>query len=360
MLASFRTRAALAAAVLSLAACGQETALPTTLDPAEVTADVEVTQAAFENAQTSALSDLGFAIDDALVSFGGLPASMASIVAAGPTTPSDKRSAGRMLDRVEAFSATEPMSAIPAAVLGQTLVWNLVSLSYELSDPAISGAPANGVRFRLYQTDAVTGLPADPLVVLGYADLSREGTSNNPAARLAVYTTAGIKLLEYVAIVGGTPSVPNFRVDGTAGVGPNFATFSLTVGVNLTNGTVTAVWSTAVPARSISTRTTLGIGQSSFTLTGVIQRGLSKVELAGTLDYQTGGQVTVKVGNRVFATMTVSAAGESSGFVNAAGNPLTPEEAATLAAIFDWFDDTWDWYEALLDPVYTVLDVPLS
>lgn len=355
---SLRSRAALAAALFALAACGEETPLPTNLETAAVTEDVELSQAAFENQQTEALSELGYAIDNALISFGGLPTSMASIVAAGPTRLPDRRSAGRILDRVNAEPTVERMSVIPAAVLGKTLVWNLANEEYEVSD--LLGAPANGVRFRLYAIDPETSLPADPLVYVGYADLTREGTQASPAARLAVSSAAGVKLLEYVATVGGTTNVPTFRVDGTAGLGPNAATFSLAVGVNVLNSTVTAVWRTAIPARGLTSRTTLGIGQNSFTINGVMQRGLSKVEIVGTLNFTTGGQVTVKVGNRTFATMTINTLGEPSAFVNADGEPLTPEQEATLEAIFDWFDSTWNWYGALLDPIYTVLDVPLD
>jgi hypothetical protein len=358
MMASFRSRSLLAAALVALAACGEETALPTTLETAAVTEDVELTQAAFENTQTDALADLGYAMDNALLDFGGLPTSMASIVAAGPNRASDPRSARRLLARAEELSGAEPVSAIPVALLGRTLVWNSTTQQYVLSD--IIGAPENAVRFRLYQIDPLTELPASPLVFVGYADLSRSGTVNNPIARLAVYSTNGTELLEYVATVGGTQQAPSFRVDGTAGVGPNAATFSLTVGVNLNNGTVTAVWRTAVPSRGLTSRTTLGIGQNGFTLNGVMQRGLSKVEVVGTLTFNAGGEVTVKVGNRTFATMTISAAGVPSGFTDADGAPLTPEQAQVLALIFAWFDSTWKWYAALLDPVYTVLDVPLG
>lgn len=358
MLGSFRSRAALAAAFFSLAACGQETTLPTTFETAEVNADVELTQAAFENAQTTSLGALGYEMDNALLQFGGLPTSLASIVAAGPARPADPRSARRLLDRVEAYTASEPMSAIPTALVGKTLVWNLSTQQYEIS--SFTGAPENGVRFRLYQINPATELPADPLVYIGYADLTREGTARSPAARLAVFNTGGTRLMLYTATVGGTAQVPSFRVDGSAGLGPNSATFSLVVGVNLNTGTVVAVWRTAIPARGLTTRTTLGIAPSSFTLNSVMQRGLSKIEVVGTMNYTSGGEVTVKVGNRTFATMTVNADGVPTAFTNADGQPLTPEQEETLEAIFSWFNRTWHWYGTLLDPVYTVLDVPLQ
>jgi hypothetical protein len=359
MLSSNRRRAALALALFSLAACGEETKLPTELDVAAVTEDIELTQAAFENQQTDALGELGFYIDNALVGFGGLPTSMASVVAAGPSKPSDPRSVQRMIERAEDVTGSGPMSSIPAAVLGKTLVWNTTTQQYELSNPAIAGAPANGVRFRLYQLDELSGLPAQPLVYVGYADISREGTVNAPAARLAVYTAAGTKVLEYLATVSGAQSVPSFRVEGTAGVGPNAATFSLTVGVNITNQTVTATWRTAIPARALTSRTTLGLSEETFTITGVMQRGLSKVEISGTLSYLSGGQLTVKVGNATFARITTDAEGNTT-VTNPSGGALTPEEEATLEAIFAWFSSTFDWYGALLNPIYTVLDVPLN
>lgn len=359
MLASLRSRAALAATVFALAACGEETKLPTTLDTAEFTENVDLVEAAFENPQTQSLSELGFAIDNALIDFGGLPTSMASVVAPGPVGVPDTRGAQAMLDRVEELTGTAPVDAIPVELLGRTMVWNSASMSYQLSEPAIAGAPATGVRFRLYQISEITGAPAEPLVYVGYVDITREGTVNAPAARLAVFTPTGTRLLEYVATVGGTSAVPSFRVEGSAGVGPNAATFSLTVGVNLTNSTVTAAWLTTIPARGLTSRTTLGIGQSTFTINGVMQRGLQKVEIAGTLNFVTGGQLTVRVGNATFARMVVDAEGGTT--VTAAnGDPLTPEEEATLDAIFAWFASSLDWYDALLLPIYTVLDVPLS
>lgn len=363
MLASFRSRAALAATLFTLAACGEETKLPTDLDTAAVTEDVELTQAAFENTQTEALTGLGFAIDNALIDFGGLPTSMASLVAAGPTRASDARAAARLLEYADEYTGGSA-SAIPAAVLGKTLVWDLATQSYELSDPAIAGAPANGVRFRLYAMDPELGVPADPLVYVGYVDLTREGTQSNPAARLAVYTAAQVKVFEYLASIGGTQQAPSFRVEGSAGIGPNAATFSLTVGVNVLNETVTAVWRTAIPSRSLTSRTTLAISFSessedfTFALNGVMQRGLSKVEIAGNLNFMAGGQLTVKVGNKVFARIVFDGM-DGTTVTNPEGGPLTPEEEAALEAIFAWFYSSLTWYTSLLDPVYTVLDVPL-
>lgn len=352
MMSSIRSRAVFAAALLTLAACGEETPLLTTLAPADVTADVEMSQAAFETPQTDALAELGDYMDIALDAAAGSPASirLSSIIAAGPN--------GSPALAVEsAENAAPPMANIAASLLGKTLVWDVATSRYVLSSPALTGAPANGVRFYLYQMDTTGTGPVEPLVQVGHADLSREGTESSPIARLVIRTTAGVKVFEYVVTKGGTAMLPSFRVDGTAGIGVNTVTFSLNVGVNLTNGTVTATWRTLVPSRNTATRTTLAVGEQNFTINGVLQRGLTKVQISGTLSKFEGGTVTVKVGDRLFATITTDG-GENVTVTGAEGAPLTEEEQEVLRQIFAWFDATREYYSALLIPIYTILGIP--
>ena len=350
MLASLRSRAVLALALVSLAACGDETKLPTTLDAPAALEDIELTQAAFETPQAMALVDLGYDIDLALTSAGGA-ATLAAVVAEGPVRVRAPRAS--ILEQVEQATST-PMAALPPSAVGKVFEWDFVDGRYEPT--ARTGAPANGVRFILYTVDSLTLEPADPLVEVGYADLTREGTDANPAARLVVKTTGGVTVFQYVATIGGTPSVPSFSVTGSAGTGPNAATFSLTVGVNVVQGTITATWRTAIPARGLTTRTTLGLGENTFSISGVMQRGLNKVSIAGTLNYLSGGQLTVKVGDATFARIVTDMEGGTT-ITNPEGQPLTPEEEAVLEMIFDWFQSSMSWTSGLLDPVYVVLGV---
>lgn len=353
MMGALRSRAVLAAALFALVACGQETPLPTTLEPVEMITDVDLSEAAFETEPTRALADLGVAIDDALVNLGGFASVLPAIVAEGPRASSPARA----LDGVT-FASGGPVNAIPLAVLGKTLVWDLLTESYVLSNPALPGAPASGVRFILYQINPTTGLPADPLVERGYVDLTREGTQANPAARLAAYTSAGVKVLEYLATVSlsSSGSVVNYRVEGVAGTGPNAATFTVTVGFNIVSRTPSATWRTVIAARGLTSRVTVNVGLNTYSLTGVLQRGLRKVEIGGTLNRTTGGQLTVKVGNKTFARIALNGAGETT-VTNPDGLPLTPEEEETLERIFRWFESALDWYETVLTPVYTVMDI---
>lgn len=351
MFATLRSRTLLVLAAFTLAACGEETALPTDLATAEATEDVEVTAAAFETGPTTSLVDLGLAIDDALLAVGAAP-TLSAVVAAGPTAPAPDRGVSEQVEQ----ASGGPLSALPAEVLGKTFEWDLVDARYEMTERA--GAPQNGVLFILYAIDDLTLEPADPLDEVGSVTIIQGGTDANPAASLTVRNEAGTTVLSYTATRTGTAAIPAFNVSGTAGTGPNVATFTLTVGVNLINQNVTAVWRTEVPARSLTTRTTLGINPTTnaITLTGVMQRGLRRVEIGGTFTTGLGGQLTVKVGKKTFARITVD--GESGlTITNPDGEPLTPEEEQTLERIFRWFESSLTWRNAIVDPLRTALGV---
>jgi hypothetical protein len=351
MFRSVRASTLLTLTVLALAACGDETELPTDLATAEATEDVELTSAAFETPATMSLVDLGVSIDDALILAGG-GATLSSVVAAGPMAAAPSRD---VLERVEQAAAS-PDAALPASVLGKTFEWDIVDDRYEQTDR--TGAPANGVTFILYTIDTLTLEPAEPLVEIGSVTIEQGGTDANPSATLTVRNLGGQSVFSYTATRGGTAAIPSYSISGSAGLGPNAATFSLTVGVNLISQNVTAVWRTEIPARSLTTRTTLGVNPNTgaVTLTGVMQRGLRRVEISGGFNSALGGQLTVKVGNRTFARIVMD--GESGVTItNPDGEPLTPEEEETLELIFRWFESSLTWYSALLDPVYTALGV---
>ena len=89
-------------------------------------------------------------------------------------------------------------AAIPAEFLGKTFIYS--GGSYVVS--AQTGAPANGVRFRLYAIDPVTLLPAVPLNQTGYVDLIDLSSGATSAAR--------------VIVVSGTTTYLDYRVSATA------------------------------------------------------------------------------------------------------------------------------------------------
>jgi hypothetical protein len=67
---------------------------------------------------------------------------------------------------------------LPLEVRGRTYAWD-GQLQRYVWDATAPGAPADGVRFRLYDADTVRQVPAAPLVDLGFADIADRSTALN-------------------------------------------------------------------------------------------------------------------------------------------------------------------------------------
>jgi hypothetical protein len=356
MLSTFRLRsaAALLAAALLVTACGEETPLPTTIDPVATQADIDAAEAALEVPEVESLAGLGYAIDDAMIAAGGgaavatLPA---QVIEEGPVPV---HSLDRFRARVIDMSGGETANTIPLLVLGKTFVWNPETDEYEI-DADLTGAPANGVRFRLYEVDEF-GLPVEPLVWVGYVDMSRTTEGNSTIGNVGLFTAAGVQVMDYTVTVTGTASVTTFSVDGFVGAGAGQLTFELTTGVSLTTGNVTLTWRTAIPSRGLSTRVQLAIGETSVTIGALMRSGLRKVEIGGTLSDASGGTLNVEVGDRLFAVITLDELGTGT-IEDENGAPLTAEDEAALWAIFEWFESAFLVPDILLAPLFTILDL---
>src|SRR5690606_23880081 len=107
-------------------------------------------------------------------------------------------------------------NAIPAGALGKTFTYDPESQQYTPS--AITGAPANGVRFQLYAVDPTDGMPVEPLVEVGHVDLTRSANANEANARVEVFqgTSTPTKVLDYSATVGGSATAPRITLEGFA------------------------------------------------------------------------------------------------------------------------------------------------
>ena len=147
-----------------------------------------------------------------------------------------------------------------------------------------------------------------------------------------------------------------YSVEGFAGAGVNQVTFSLSSGYSLVGNTLTIEWITDIASRNLRNTVRLGFGTSTVSFYGSLRRGVRKVEMAGTLNLEGSGVVTVKVGNKDFATISI--AGEVVTMVNADGQPLTAEERETLEQILGWFQGAFDAPYHLLYPILWVLDIP--
>ena len=257
----FRTITTLALTALVMSGCAETTALPTTLDPVEMQADVAAANAAFDTPATNSFSEMGYAMDNALASVGGF--AMALPMAAlrdGPTRPL-MESRDRIISMLDDPSTMA--SAIPLSALGKTFVWNVTTDVYESSSR--TGAPANGVRFVLYAYDYATFSFAEPLVEVGYAQFSRSLNT----ATVSVFLSNNTKVVEYTATLGGSALFPTFSIAGFAGTGANLTNFNLALGVSATTGNLTTTWRTEMPARGLSSRVALALSETGAGTIGV-------------------------------------------------------------------------------------------
>jgi hypothetical protein len=331
---------------ITLGACAESTSLPTTLDPVEMQGDVAAQQAAFDTPATNSFTEMGYEIDFALASLGGVAVNMPMQMLQDGAQPTILRNRDRILSVLDGETTTA--SAIPLSALGKTFVWNATTDEYEVS--ARTGAPANGVRFILYTYDLTTFSFAEPLVEVGYAELSRSGNT----ATAAVYN-GSTKVIEYSVTVGGTANFPTLSMTGFAGTGANLTNFNLAFGVSASSGNVTTTWRTDMPSRGLSTRVAMAIGETSFTFSAVIRRGVRKVEMTGSFNSSGASTLLVKVGDKLFARLTVDLEGGVS-LTNPDGGALSAEDEETLQRIFEWFESSMSAPDVLMAPMFTLLD----
>lgn len=346
-----RSGAALAATLFVLAACGEATDIPTTLEPVEMQEDIALTEAAFDSPAIESVTEIGPWINAALAASGGLAiAAPVARIASDPTP-----NLVRHRDAIAQMQSSVTAAAIPVTLLGKTFEWDLSIEAYAETERV--GAPADGVRFILYQLNEFL-LPADPLVERGYLDIVYTAGTGTREARLTVWSTAAVKLLEYTVTAVDIGENVAYSLEGFAGAGVNQVTFSLSSGYSLVGNNLTIEWVTEIASRGLRNTVRLGFGTNTVTFYGLLRRGVRRVEMAGNLNLEGSGVVTVKVGNKTFATITI--ADEIVTMVNADGGPLTAEEVETLERILDWFRGGFDAPRHLLRPVLWVLDIPQS
>jgi hypothetical protein len=90
-------------------------------------------------------------------------------------------------------SFAEPI--FPSNLLGVTFVWN--GTSY-VPDDALTGAPENGVRFLVYAINPVTRLPVEPLVEVGFLDLTDDSSPSSTRLGILLVDTTGAEDVDLV------------------------------------------------------------------------------------------------------------------------------------------------------------------
>jgi hypothetical protein len=346
-------RLSVSAAVLTvaLAACGKDNG-PSEFDPQGTSADVTEAQSAFVSPQSASFASIGADISTVL---NGAPvvASSSALTSLRPSAASARyaRQLVRLLPgggpRIQAS-----VSAIPASALGVTYVWDEGAHVYAASD--LSGAPSNGVRFLLYAVDPVTLRPVEPVVQVGYVDVTDQSTSTTAAFRVKV-VDGSVVYLDYSVSATGSESSGIVTVSGFASNGSARANFSLKNSISQNAGglLLSLDYRLNVPSRNLTldwTATFANISDTevAVTLDFTISGPNGAVRLVGTYG-ATGGNFTVKVNGSVYATINLD--GSSAVITGAGGASLTADEEATLHTILDYYDQSLTAFSDLLAPL---------
>ena len=225
--ASGRRLAACAAfaCTVAVAACSDNPNAPGTItNPAATIADLFAVDSAFDSDAFRALEGLtGFiAQPTAPLPLARLAAALRVTLPPAPAASTRgalrrdlPRRDARLLGGLVGASSLPPV--LPDSLLGTTFVWEPDSLHYVASSR--SGAPLNGIRFVLYDTDTLTSLP-DTAAEVGSLDI------------IDLAPAAGAQLRFLVRGVTGSPIFLDYTLTYLAGAG------AYTVGANgfLSNG----------------------------------------------------------------------------------------------------------------------------
>ena len=357
---SIRKLSAVMALTVALAACADGTGLnDDPFDPNASAADLQVVQGAFAAAVFESLAvssaDFNQVPDSGAAPVALLQASVAAATAGG---------------HWEAAAAAQAFAVGPAAgpllpveFLGRTYVRDANGYVW---DQTRTDAPANGVRFVLYEIDPVTLRPGT--TEIGYVDLLDESTTLAYVARVIV-VTGGVVRINYTvsAVVGSTSvtlTVSGFIGDGTDVVNINLSmTFADTPPVSV--ATVTHLIS--VPSRGFEVDATATFEFNSATLTGSVSvngsfmQGAHTVTVVGSVTFSEGdvpsegGSFEISVDGQLFATITFT--GATITVQNATGGELTAAEAQAVRSIFNGLKDLFnDRFEDFVRPVTWLFD----
>lgn len=359
--------------VFLAAACGEDAVGPMSLsDPVATTAQMQAIGATIESPVFESFSALGADIAPAAPAAASarelLRASqpMLSRMALQPYRRS-LEDAQVLRQLVPTMSSLAPQQIFPPTILGKTFEWNPSTFQYEPTTRA--GAPSNGVRFILYAINPLSGGPADPLVEVGYVDLTDE--SSPSAVKLGI-TAAGVGgtpvYVDYEVIVSAGPT--SFQLTATGYItngaaSPDTLHFdgSVTVRETATGGTVTQDVSFDVNSRDLHIRLieTLTVSQSGIVLeiNFRFEHGDEVVTARGTITVEldsASGTITVRVNGGLFATCEITAtpASETVTCAGADEDGLNADEQTALQAIADAIEQVSEAFSNLFAPAENI------
>ena len=335
------------------AACSDSTGPGGTFDPEATRQDVEAITSAIDADEI--LAGLGL-IGNSLSGQLGTP----SIVAPGadllPT-----------VDHLRTFALAGGGSAgpiFPSNLLGVTFVYDEMVGDYVPS--ALTGAPANGVRFLYYAMNPVTEQPVLPLLELGYVDLIDESSPSSTRLQVFLVDTSGASpatLVDYFIdgsfTLNGTTLSVTLQAEGFISDGTDQLDFVLSESGSFTEGassfSVSAHHSLSVPSQGVSLNLTgtatlpldeggalaaaFAVAITDGVNVAVLSLDLTDASVEGTITYN--GVVVI----------VISGTEDSLTFARPDGTELSAEEIEALQVIADAADDMFEFAEHILEPM---------
>ncbi|HET9948448.1 MAG TPA: hypothetical protein VFQ22_05980 [Longimicrobiales bacterium] len=338
----------------ALAGCEDSTSPnpPLGLDAEAALADYEALDSAFASPAWEGFRALGDRTP-----FGGGAAVQAVAALEASAGPDGGRAFA--LELVRRLRASAPAGAPAAAPLisddfrGVTFVYD-AELDEYVADPEREGAPANGLRFVVYDVDE-DGVPL-PDQEIGYADLLDEGDESAEDAALRVVVVVDeVTRIDYATTVEIGFGTASLTVRGFVD-GERAPRLDFDIAVDATEepgeATLDATFELAVEARDFSiTGEVRGVEEGSEgegDIVVAVRHGSRTldVDISGS-----AGQVdgTIHLDGELFAT--ISGPASDPVFLPADGEPLDTGELLVLRHLADAAEDVFDLLEDLVDPV---------
>jgi hypothetical protein len=346
-----RSLAVLALTALVASCGGDSTAPDAPFDPAGTSTDIGATESAFDS---PAMAGYVAASGSISATLGGSPAAAAvravptKALIAGGTPAAGHHAATLAKAFVRPSGGIRPSlstAAIPAEYLGVTFIYNADTDQYEPSD--LTGAPEDGVRFMVYAVDPITGVPVEPLVEVGYADIVTTETANAVTVRVLL-VSAGVTYLDYSVSATASATSLTLTVSGYVTNGDDRVNFDLDNQLSDTAGSINYILT--VPTRGgFRLAIELDVTQTVTTADVEVRGEHGRVHISGSVT-NGSGTLDVEINGNLFATITVAPEVEPV-FTGADGQPLTADELEALRNIFLVVTGGLDFFEDLLDPV---------
>jgi hypothetical protein len=341
------------AAGLAATACSSDVNKPENVNPQAVATGISgLTDQFSSNLAFQSLAGLS-----ASFGYGAVSAAATAAVAVLPPLPGGSRGFALSAEqraallRLSLRTPAAEQAIFPVNVLGRTLVWD-TTLNKYVVDSTATGAPSNGVRFKLYLVgDTVLHRPQKPLIVVGYVDLT--DLSNAQANKLGVLikylsqTIADYTITGTLTTSGLGLGAQGYITDGTARLD-----FDLQVEVTLAGVTLNYTLTGSNGFQAI-VQASFDSGTGATTLLWRVASGRNSVELDLTAtDSVATGQILFN--GVMVATVTGSETDPT--IVASSGHPLTPQDIESLRSVFAGFTVLMDQVNGVFGPAHLVFN----